>query len=123
MKPFDLEKAKSGHPLITRDGRKAKFITHVPECREYEQVIVKCEGRDICTGYNIYGCFMLTTCGHPNDLFLAAEKKTGWVNIYPAELFKNIKAADLSFAYTTEDLANINANPNRLACVEISWEE
>ena len=34
-KPFDLEAAKRGEPLITRDGDKARFVAHVPEaCAE-----------------------------------------------------------------------------------------
>lgn len=31
MKPFDLEAAMRGEPLITRDGKTAKFIVCVPE--------------------------------------------------------------------------------------------
>ena len=30
-KKFDLEKAKAGEPIITRDGRPARFIAHVPD--------------------------------------------------------------------------------------------
>ena len=30
-KPFSLEFAQQGHPLITRDGRNAKFIAYVSE--------------------------------------------------------------------------------------------
>ena len=29
MNYFDLEKAQQGHPLITRDGRVATYITYV----------------------------------------------------------------------------------------------
>lgn len=38
MKPFDLEAAKRGEPLVTRNGGKAKFVTYVPEAN-YEKVI------------------------------------------------------------------------------------
>ena len=34
-KPFNLEAAKRGEPLITRGGDKARFVAHVPEaCAE-----------------------------------------------------------------------------------------
>ena len=33
MKPFDLEAAKRGEPIVTRDGRKAKFVAYVPEAK------------------------------------------------------------------------------------------
>lgn len=39
MKPFDLEAAKRGEPIVTRDGRKAKFIAHVPEANKDSQVV------------------------------------------------------------------------------------
>lgn len=40
MKPFNLEAAKRGEPIITRDGRKAKFVAYVPEAEEFQQVLV-----------------------------------------------------------------------------------
>lgn len=44
LRPFDLEKAKAGHPICTRDGRKARFIAHVPEADEGYRVFVLVEG-------------------------------------------------------------------------------
>lgn len=39
-KPFDLEIAKKGHPLIRRDDGNVKFIAHVPEAHEIQRIIV-----------------------------------------------------------------------------------
>ena len=39
MKPFDLEAAKRGEPIICRDGTPAKFIAHVPEANISERVV------------------------------------------------------------------------------------
>ena len=44
MKPFDLEAAMSGEPIVTRDGRKAKFVVHVPEAKNDQQVVLLVEG-------------------------------------------------------------------------------
>ena len=44
-KPFDLSMAQAKHPIITRDGRKAKFIAYVPENDEYYQTIVCVDGK------------------------------------------------------------------------------
>lgn len=38
MKPFDLEAAKRGEPIVTRDGRKVKFVAYVPEADDREVV-------------------------------------------------------------------------------------
>lgn len=40
MKPFNLELAKAGKPIVTRDGRDAQFIAHVPEAYMDERVVV-----------------------------------------------------------------------------------
>ncbi len=40
MKAFDLELAKAGHKLSTRDGREAKFIAHVPDSDHPSKKIV-----------------------------------------------------------------------------------
>lgn len=44
MKPFNLEKAKQGKPIQTRDGRKARFVAHVPEVVSVDRVIAVVEG-------------------------------------------------------------------------------
>lgn len=44
MKPFNLEAAMRGEPIVTRDGRKAKFIAHVPDAREDQQVVFSVGG-------------------------------------------------------------------------------
>ena len=40
MKPFNLEAAKAGAPLVTRDGRPAKFIAHVAEAHPSQRLLV-----------------------------------------------------------------------------------
>lgn len=44
MKPFNLEAAKNGAPIITRNGRPAKFVGHFPENAEDQRVAFVCEG-------------------------------------------------------------------------------
>lgn len=41
MREFYLSAAKSGHPLVTRDGRPAKFIAHVPDVFDNHKLIVQ----------------------------------------------------------------------------------
>src|SRR5690554_6857835 len=40
MKPFSLEAAKRGEPIVTRDGRNVKFVAYVPEARKHLRIIV-----------------------------------------------------------------------------------
>lgn len=74
-KPFDLEAAKKGAPIITRVGRAAKFIAHVPQCREDARVIVLIEGDRMCYSFCENGHFLsrYEECG--DDLFMAMKQK------------------------------------------------
>lgn len=44
LKKFNLEDAKAGHPLVTRDGREAKFIAYVPEANQGFNLVVMIDG-------------------------------------------------------------------------------
>lgn len=53
LRPFDLDAAKRGEPICTRDGSPAKFIAHVPEATPiFDRVIVLCVGKTS----NLYHC-------------------------------------------------------------------
>lgn len=81
MKPFDLEAAKRGEPICTRDGRPAKFIAHVPgSAREDQKILVLVDG-------DIYahcedGTFHEERHKSGKDLFMAPRKKTLWFNLF-----------------------------------------
>lgn len=80
MKPFNLEAAKAGALLVTREGESVKFIAHVPEANEGERVIVFSEAKAIRVYHESGNYYRNGTDGY--DLFMAPQKKTVWVNIY-----------------------------------------
>jgi len=73
MKPFNLEAAKAGALLITRDGRKARFIAHVPECNDGFRVLAFIDGHMSATEFDDNGRFV--TNDDPRDLFMDEEEK------------------------------------------------
>ena len=79
MKPFNLEAAKEGKPIVTRDGQVAKFVAHVPEAREDQQLVILINGT-VCTrsdtGLSSVGW---KTSG---DLMMAEEEVTVYFNEY-----------------------------------------
>ena len=75
MKPFDLEAAKAGAPLVTRDGRKAKFIAYVPECNEDSRVVILVDGDGYVSDYAESGNYYEDDCKSGNDLFMCEEEK------------------------------------------------
>jgi len=123
MKPFDLGKAKAGDPIVTRDGRRARFVAHVPDCDMGHRVLVKAEARGFCSSYAENGKFDTDNdFGHPNDLFMAPKKREGWVNIYPCKTADGV-AAGTSSAMVSKEVADGIAGQDRIACVRIEWEE
>ena len=81
MKPFDLEAAKRGEPIQTRDGRKAQFVAHVPDCSPPHRVIALIEFSPKISDYYETGEYEKDKETH-SDLFMAPKKRTVWVNFY-----------------------------------------
>lgn len=115
MKPFNLEEAKAGKPLVTRDERKAQFIAHVPECSDTSRVIVLLDGYSSVSSYSENGVF-ITGMNNDEDLFMASEKRTGWINIY----HPNVCGTGI---YESEEAANLHKGVKCVATIHIEWEE
>ena len=80
MKPFNLEAAKRGEPIVTRGGEAAKFIAHVPDAEIGFRVVVMLDG--------VIECYCDDGSYRPSwkstyDLFMATRKRTVWMNVYP----------------------------------------
>lgn len=90
MKPFDLEAAKRGEPVCTRDGRKARIICFDRKTEYGQQILVLAElhnkYEDIyCAEKN--GRFFHSDCEHVYDLFMAPKTKKLFIaiSIQPTE--------------------------------------
>ena len=86
MKPFNLEEAKAGKPVCTRDGRKARIICFDRNAARYNIVaLVECSGfpnkEEEIKVYANNGRYFDTVEESPCDLMMCPEKKEGWVNI------------------------------------------
>ena len=119
MKPFNLEEAKAGKPVCTRDGRKARIICfdrkdNTPIVALIESVnhaeILQCV-------HNDGKCFHYGTSN--NDLMMLPEKKEGWVNIDKGGSGK----ITISSPYSTKEEAIHNDNETTIDTIKISWEE
>ena len=67
--PFNLEAAQAGAKLVTRDGREARFIAHVPEAKDGSRVVVMIVGEKNPSFYYDDGRFFnFTQCGF--DIFI-----------------------------------------------------
>ena len=86
LKPFDLEAARSGKPVCTRDGRKARIICF-DRISDNDYKIVACvtvfDGDfEEVSFYGIDGYVVDSQNPKDEDLMMLPEKKEGWINIF-----------------------------------------
>lgn len=120
FKEFNLEAAKSGKPVCTRDGRKARIICFD---KGGEQPIValieKNEEESIDTFFS-NGHSISKTNKVPGDLMMLPEKKEGWVNVYKGSVCISVYPRIYK---SREEAISDNTTVNRIDTVKISWEE
>lgn len=74
MKEFDLEKAKVGHPVCTRDGKEARILCFDRIGHHPIVALVKEAGDETIFSYNKKGRFSNDGRGCMCDLFMKAVK-------------------------------------------------
>lgn len=124
MKPFDLEAAKAGKPVCTRDGRKARIICfdrHGEDCPIIALVVdsknAECEE---VIDYTLDGICNENIINHNKyDLMMLTRKKEGWVNIY-----KDFEDT-VCCVYPTEKeaLEDGETEKDYITTIKIEWEE
>ena len=117
LKLFDLQAAKVGKPVCTRDGRKVRIICFDSKNDPQRPIVALVEHNDneLLYEYTIEGkerFSHISTTG-TSDLMMLPEKKEGWVNVYK------------HFAYRTKEEAQSNINPDNefIDTIKIEWEE
>ena len=121
LKEFDLEAAKAGKPVCTRDGRKARIICFDRINGDYYKIVACVTAFDgdfeEVLFYGIDGYIVDSQNPKDEDLMMLPEKKEGWVNVYKDGLLG-------TRAYNTEKEAFDTASPcDYVDTVKISWEE
>jgi hypothetical protein len=122
-KKFDIEAAKNGAPVITRDGKPARIICFDLKCGEYPLGVAVDYGEyeDIET-YSVDGVFHVGLKDNKLDLFIAPVKKKGWINIYATNNSKFLASCS-DTVYESKEIADSFSDGERIACIEIEWSE
>lgn len=112
LKEFDLEAAKAGKPVCTRDGRKARIICFDLNNKNFPIVaIINCDTEENAYQYDIDGI-----CDeHDNNLnlMMSPEKKEGWIIIHKEAIYDKETAEKIA----RETTANV------IRIQKIEWEE
>ena len=127
LKEFDLEAAKAGKPVCTRNGRKARIICfnlRISDNKICMIAALECGKTEIILYYDLDG-----KCrGESNneyDLMMRPEKREGWVNIYRDCDGVNITKDDNIYSSKEAAIASAQVidRDNYVATTTINWEE
>ena len=109
LKPFDLNSAKAGKPVCTRDGRKARIISCSLKNKNFPIAAIVEDEEE-----NVYQFEANGVCDEHDenlDLMMLPEKKTGWININKdGGIFKSREEAERNCS-------------DDYFVVEVEWEE
>lgn len=122
LKPFNLEEAKSGKPVCTRDGRKVRIICfdYKGDANAYPILALISTNNlrgvpsEIIAKYTEDGRYAkYNNVENDEDLMMLPEKKKGWVNVYKDSV------------YDTKDEALIGRSESRgyIDTIKVEWEE
>ena len=114
LKPFDLEAAKAGKTVCTRDGRKARIICFDLKNDEYPIVAaVENDSSETLFSYTTNG-EIADGIESDKDLMMFPEKRSGWVNVYSHRLGGPYESKEYALKQKMEDCIDT---------VKIFWEE
>ena len=129
LKPFDLEAAKAGKPVCTRDGRKARIICFDRKGdTSIVALIMGDNDREEIHSYYKDGKSVRNQEYH-YDLMMLPEKKDGWLNVYKreneyiSENECNVSTGIAVYKSEGEAKRNINKNEIYVNTIKITWEE
>lgn len=112
LKPFDLEAAKAGKPVCTRDGRKARIICFDTINKGNYPIIALLEDKG-CEAIFYYNKDGKCNVGTELDLMMLPEKKEGWIVIHKEAIYDKETAEKIA----RETTANV------IRIQKIEWEE
>lgn len=122
LKPFDIQKAREGKSVCTRDGRKARII-----CFDYRRdgnaypilALISTSNlsgvpSEIIAKYTEGGRYAkYNNVENGEDLMMLPEKKEGWVNVYKERIYSTKEEA---IEATYDGVTYVDT-------VKVCWEE
>lgn len=121
MKEFNLEEAKAGKPVCTRNGLKTRIICFDAKNPEYPIValVEDSDGLETLDSYTNNGRYDTYDKTTNDDLMMVSEKNEGWINVYKTD---KTFITDCHI-YKTKEEAKIHAGVSNIAIAKVEWEE
>lgn len=123
MKPFNLEEAKAGKPVVTREGLPARIICFDIKGADFPMcVLILIEDKESLFAYLTDGIFQRNAQDNDMDLFMLTEQKEGWMNISPP--YPNgLEIGVPGLIYATEQEARKWRDQEAIATIKVTWGE
>lgn len=121
MKPFNLEQALAGAPVVNSNGEKIIRVIHVPEAEAgFKVIAVKADGSVTATHEDgkIY-----KNSSNGNDLFMVTTKKEGWVVMFHNNSQKDFIVGTKIWASREDAEIWSKGCEAVFAIAKIEWEE
>ena len=126
MKPFNLEQAKAGAPVCTRDGQPVRIVCYDLKGNKHYPILAL-----VKSPVGVEATVNYTLSGHQSlysdtgiDLMMASIKREGWVNLYTCR--SGATTTDQCTLYPSETEARsqiLKGNGIYIATVKIEWED
>ena len=115
LKPFDIQKAREGEPVYTRDGRKARIVCFDRiDAKPILALVPSTDGKgEDVFDYFVSGKRIANALESDLDLMMLPEKKVGW-----AKIRKDINLYD-----TKEEADRKMIGNDEYVTAKVCWEE
>lgn len=124
MKPFNLELAKAGHPVCTRDGRRVKILSFDRKNKTNKPIISLLEDgeEEIIMFHSNNGSTLDKGDELRCDLMMCSEKKEGYMNIY--ENGMGVKYGGIIYETIEDAKDRIKSKLDKYVdTISVCWEE
>ena len=123
MKPFNLEEAKAGMPVCTKNGKDARIICFDSKVNSNEtnMIVLVAEGdTELIYTYNNDGTSLFLADDY--DLIMKPEHHIGYINIYKCNI--GIKLVGGVIYNTCKQAQGFLKNMDKdIKTIKIEWEE
>ena len=123
LTPFDINSAKQGKPVCTRDGRKARIICFDAKGTFPIIALVDENAEEFAFSYTADGKYAAEIAISNKDLMMLPEKKEGWVNVYREESNNNERLIEQTIYKTRKDAFDNACPKGYITTTKINWEE
>ena len=115
LKPFDIQKAREGKPICTRDGRKARIICFDRiDAKPILALVSSTDGKgEDVFDYFVSGKRIANVLESDLDLMMLTEKKEGWAKI----------RKDINLYKTKEEADRKMIGNDEYVTAKVCWEE